>query len=119
MKKIHIIPVFLILLVCFGKGFPQQTERERGIELFDKGNFSEASESLKKAILQNSEDIIAFYYLALVLETQQLTSEAIKSYEQSINECLKLIEKIAIESLDSSAGKNKIKNYVKENWKKR
>ena len=64
-----------VLLSCFfsplvgshSSIFAQQTppaiEKERGIELYRKGNFSEAAKALKGAVKKQGSDPDAWYYL--------------------------------------------------------
>lgn len=64
---------------------PGSEERDRGIELFRKRNFTEAAKTLKKATSKNKLDEQSWYYLGLAL-TQQPKSlkDASKAFEAAI-----------------------------------
>ena len=90
-------PTATILLCCFFSLFvwschsafaqqaPQANEKERGIELYRKGNFSEAVEALKEAVKKQRKDSDAWYYLGLSLHRVGEIEAARKAFEKTIS----------------------------------
>jgi len=86
-----------ILLCCFFSLFvwsrhsafaqqpPQANEKERGIELYRKGDFSEAVETLKVAVKKQQKDSDAWYYLGLSLHRVGEIKDASKAFEKTIS----------------------------------
>jgi len=63
----------------------QAPEKERGIELYRKGNFSEAAEALKEAVKKRQKDSNAWYYLGLSLHRVGEIRDARKAFEKAIS----------------------------------
>jgi len=86
-----------ILLCCFFSLFvwsrhpafaqqpPQANEKERGIELYRKGSFSEAVEALNEAVKKRQKDSDAWYYLGLSLHRVGEIKDARKAFEKTIS----------------------------------
>src|SRR5262249_21329353 len=86
-----------ILLYCFFSLFvlsrhsafaqqpPQANEKERGIELYSKGNFSEAVGALKEAVKKQRKDSEAWYYLGLSLHRVGEIKDARNAFEKAIS----------------------------------
>jgi tetratricopeptide (TPR) repeat protein len=80
--------ITIILLSCFfslivgsrssifAQQPPQTPEKERGIELYRKGNFSEAVVALQEAVKNQERDPDAWYYLGLSLRAAGKIKEA-------------------------------------------
>lgn len=73
--------LFVILLLSASHIFAQQTERELGIELYQKGDFTGAVEKLK-----DDEDAKALHFLGLSLEKLNKQKDAAKAFEKSFKE---------------------------------
>ena len=70
---------------AFAQEPSQATEKERGIELYRKGNFSEAVEALKEAVKKRQKDSDAWYYLGLSLHRVGEIKDARKAFEKAIS----------------------------------
>src|SRR5215510_771216 len=64
---------------------PQANDKERGIELYSKGDFSAAAEALKKAVKNQGSDSDAWYYLGLSLFRAGKTGDARKAFEKTVS----------------------------------
>src|SRR5262245_14353675 len=62
----------------------QEPEKERGIELYRKGNFSEAAQALKEAVKKRQKDSDAWYYLGLSLRNAGKLKDARKVFEKTL-----------------------------------
>src|SRR5215475_6042755 len=62
----------------------QEPEKERGIELYRKGNFSEAAQALKEAVKKRQKDSDAWYYLGLSLRNAGKLKDARKVCEKTL-----------------------------------
>jgi TonB family protein len=60
-------------------------DKERGIELYRKGAFSEAVVALKKAVKKQQSDSDAWYYLGLSLHRAGEIKDALKAIEKAIS----------------------------------
>src|SRR5262245_52086889 len=69
----------------FAQESPQANEKERGIELYRKGNFSEAVKALKEAVKKQQGDIEAWYYLGLSLHGAGKIKDARKAFEKTLS----------------------------------
>ncbi len=83
--------LFFALISSFVNFAFAQTEREKGIKLYEEGEYKNATTVLKKAVSQNSKDITTSHYLALSLEKDGNTKEATKIFESNIDNTLKSI----------------------------
>jgi tetratricopeptide (TPR) repeat protein len=90
MKLKQIIFTAIFSVICFSVCFAQ-TDREKGIELFNKGDFQGAVDVLKQVVKSNENDVIAFYNLGLAYEKINENKEAIKSFEKAIAICSEII----------------------------
>ena len=89
--------VSTILLTCFfsliagshsstfAQQPPQAPEKERGIELYQKGDYSEAVKALKEAVKKQKSDSDAWYYLGLSLHRAGNIKDAGKAFEKTIS----------------------------------
>jgi TonB family protein len=64
---------------------PQAPEKERGIELYRKGDYSEAVKALKEAVKKQGSDSDAWYYLGLSLHRAGNIKDARKALEKTIS----------------------------------
>ncbi|MCI0389652.1 MAG: tetratricopeptide repeat protein [Acidobacteria bacterium] len=69
----------------FAQPSPQADEKERGIELYRKGNFSEAVKTLKEAVKKQQSDSDAWYYLGLSLHLAGNVKDARKAFEKTLS----------------------------------
>jgi tetratricopeptide (TPR) repeat protein len=92
MKLKQLILAAIFIVSCFSIGFAQ-TDREKGVELFNKGDFQGAVDVLKQVVKSNENDVIALYNLGLAYEKLNQNKDAIKSFEKVINVCNNLIQK--------------------------
>src|SRR4030095_716553 len=69
----------------FAQQSPQTNEKERGIELYRKGDFSEAVKSLKEAVKKRQDDSDAWYYLGLSLHRAGKIKDALKAFEKTLS----------------------------------
>ncbi len=82
--------VLTVLLLVSSTAFSQSPSPEtssdlsRGIELFQAGNYADASKLLKKAVKQNKTDGTAWYYLGLTLARRKQAKEAVKALETAV-----------------------------------
>ncbi|MBO0726728.1 MAG: tetratricopeptide repeat protein, partial [Blastocatellia bacterium] len=86
-----------ILLACFfslavesrSSIFAQQpspaSEKERGIELYRKGDFIAAVEALEEAVKKQGSDSDAWYYLGLSLRDSGKVKDARKVFEKTLS----------------------------------
>jgi len=86
-----------ILLYCFfslivgarhtilAQQSPQSPEKERGIELYRKGDFSGAVEALQEAVKKQESDPDAWYYLGLSLRDAGKIKDARKVFEKTLS----------------------------------
>jgi TonB family protein len=94
MRKSHIARILLncvfSLIVgapysVFAQQFPQANEKERGIELYRKGDFNEAVKSLREAVKKQRSDSDAWYYLGLSSHRAGKIKDARKAFEKTIS----------------------------------
>jgi TonB family protein len=81
-NKISVL-CFLILSFVFS-AFAQQTERDKGIELFKQNNFGGAIASLKKATKTDSSDAQSWYYLGLSYLKKNEPKNSIKAFQKAV-----------------------------------
>lgn len=74
----------LVLIFVFNLFTFAQTERDKGIELFNKGDFKKAEKVLKKYTKNVPNDYLGFYYLGAVYERQDDLKDAEKALEKSV-----------------------------------
>lgn len=90
-SSITIILLSCFFLLIFGSRSsifaqqpPQAPEKERGIELYRKGNFSEAVKLLQEAVKKQKSDSDAWYYLGLSLRDAGKIKDARKVFEKTL-----------------------------------
>lgn len=120
--------ITIILLACFfsltlgshssvfAQQSPQASEKERGIELYRKGNFNEAVKSLKEAVKKQESDPDAWYYLGLSLHSVGKIKDARKAFEKTLSlrpDFAKGYTAIAYMHLLSNNNKEALKNAEK------
>jgi TonB family protein len=69
----------------FAQQPPQTNEKDQGIELYRKGDFSEAVKSLKEAVKRQKSDSDAWYYLGLSLHRAGKIKDARKAFEKTVS----------------------------------
>jgi tetratricopeptide (TPR) repeat protein len=94
MRRSHIAT---ILLTCFfsltarspsfvfAQQPPQASEKERGVELYRKGDFNEAVKALREALKKQASDSDAWYYLGLSLHRAGKVEDARKAFEKTVS----------------------------------
>ncbi len=120
MKLKQLILTAIFIVSCFSLSFAQ-TDREKGVELFNKGDFKGAVEVINQVIKANENDVIALYNLGLAYEKLNQKKDAIKSFENAISICESIIVKTVEESYGDINGynnevvfKNTIQKYDKD-----
>ncbi len=73
--------VFTIFLLTIN--FFAQTEREKGIEFYEAGNYKTAIESLQKAVETNENDGEAWRFLAMAFARESNTEQALKAFDKA------------------------------------
>lgn len=105
-----------LMLVCASFALAQ-TERERGIELYKKGDYRGAIVLLKKITERNEREIVASHYLGLSLEKDNQSKEAVKIFESNVDNGLKLTAEKVEEKLGASRDlndKEPVRAYVQK-----
>jgi tetratricopeptide (TPR) repeat protein len=119
MKLKQLIFTAIFIVSCISIGFTQ-TDREKGVELFNKGDYQGAVDVLNQAVKSNENDVIALYNLGLAYEKINKTVDAIKSFEQAVTSCSDIISNkieqkiIGIVSEEDPFMKNSFTKYMKE-----
>lgn len=90
LKQIILTAIFIVSCISFAFA---QIDREKGVELFNKGDYKGAVEVLNQVVKSNENDVIALYNLGLAYEKLNQNKDAIKSFENVINVCNNLIQK--------------------------
>ena len=90
LMKIVLFSFFFSLIVgartsIYAQQSPQANDKERGIELYSKGNFSEAVKALKEAVKKQQGDIEAWYYLGLSSHGDGKIKDARKAFEKTLS----------------------------------
>lgn len=84
MKTYFRFALFLVLLVFANIVFAQQTEREKGIEFYKKGDYQAAVEVLKKSLKSNSSDADGWYFLGLSYLKKDNPKDSIKAFKKAV-----------------------------------
>lgn len=72
------------MLFVFAKSaFAQQSEREKGIEFYQKGDYQSAIQILKKAVKTDSFDAESWYFLGLSYFNKDNAKDSIKSFKKA------------------------------------
>ena len=86
MKKLYNTALFFIfLLFSVSVIFAQESEREKGIEFYNKGEYQKAVETLQKAVEADEEDKNAWLYLGMSharLKKQSLAEKALNKADK-------------------------------------
>lgn len=83
---INIFKFFLLftLLVSAESVFAQQTEREKGIEVYQKGDYQGAIQILKKAVKTDSSDAESWYFLGLSYFNKDDAKDSLKAFKKAV-----------------------------------
>ena len=73
------------LLLCFANVAFAQTEREKGIELYEKGDYKAAAESLQKATQTDSKDGEAWRFLGMAYARTNELKKSAKAFGEADN----------------------------------
>src|SRR5882672_798324 len=88
MMRITIALFFSLVLLATGATAQQpagglSNERDRGIQLYQQGNFPGAVKSLRSATHKDKTNLSAGPWLGLALERQQKPGDALKAHEKA------------------------------------
>jgi TonB family protein len=84
-SKISKLPfVIFLLLSCIFSTFAQQTNRERGIELYRQSNYKAAANFLKKSVKDNEKDAESWYFLGLTYLQIEEEKNAVKAMQKAV-----------------------------------
>jgi tetratricopeptide (TPR) repeat protein len=86
MKLKQLIFSAIFIISCISIGFAQ-TDRDKGIELFNKGDYKGAVDVLNQVVKSNENDVIALYNLGLAYEKLKQNKDAVKSFKKAIISC--------------------------------
>lgn len=70
-----------VLLLSAGVVFGQQTELEKGVAFYDRGEYQQAVESLQRAVAANEKDKAAWLYLGMSHSKAKRKSEAVNAFK--------------------------------------
>jgi TonB family protein len=70
---------------AFAQQPPSQGEKERGVELYRKGNHSEAAKVLQAVVKKQAADADAWYFLGLSLHRTGKIKDARKAFEKTLS----------------------------------
>lgn len=101
MKTLYKITLLCALLFSASAVFAQQTEREKGFEFYDKGEYQKAVETLQKVVEANEEDKNAWLYLGMSHAHLRKQSLAVKA--------LKKADKISAKNKESAEAQSQVK----------
>src|SRR6185503_20138641 len=73
----------LVMFLLAGTAFAQQTERDRGIDLYREGKFADAISVLEKSVAADESDRAAWLYLAGAYIHTDEKSKAMKAFDKS------------------------------------
>jgi tetratricopeptide (TPR) repeat protein len=77
-----LVVVFTFVLSITNLAFAQ-TEREKGVELYQNGDYEKATESLQKAVEADKKDYDAWLYLGMSLARLKKTSKAVDALNKA------------------------------------
>jgi TonB family protein len=83
MKTLYKTTLFFILLFSAVNIFAQQTEREKGFALYEKGEYQKAVETLQKAVEADADDQKSWLYLGMSNARLENKSEAVKAFKKA------------------------------------
>jgi tetratricopeptide (TPR) repeat protein len=84
MKTLYKITLFLTLLFSSGLVFAQsEGEFEKGVGLYNQGDYQKAGETLQKLVETDKENRKAWLYLGMSLMRQKENSKAVKAFQKA------------------------------------
>jgi TonB family protein len=93
--------VFPRTLTSYGQQTSRMTaELDRGIELYNRGDFAGATDALQAAVKRKSDDISAWHYLGLTLAKLGKSDEARKAHEKAARLAEALLDQMQTPSKD-------------------
>jgi len=101
MKTLYKITLFCALLFSASIVFGQQSEREKGFEFYEKGEYQKAVETLQKVVEANEKDRKAWLYLGMSQFKSPGKSKPAKAF--------KAAAKISDDETEADATKTKLK----------
>jgi tetratricopeptide (TPR) repeat protein len=103
MKKLYNTALFFVLLLsAVSAAFAQeQSEREKGFEFYEKGEYQKAVETLQKVVENNKKDRKAWLYLGMSQLKSPGKSKPAKAF--------KAADKISGEDTEADANRTKVK----------
>jgi len=104
MKKLYNTALFFVLLFSASVVFAQEevvSEREKGFEFYDKGEYQKAVETLQKVVQINKKDRKAWLYLGMSQFKSPGKSKPAKAF--------KAADKISDEETEASENQTKVK----------
>lgn len=107
------------LILAFSTAvFAQQSEREKAVELYQKGDYQNAAESLQKVVEADKKDREAWLFLGMALAKQKQKKSALKAFRQAdklkenSNSSFKITTKPRVSYTDS-ARQNQTQGIIK------
>ncbi len=116
MKLKQLIFAAIFIGSCILSGFAQ-TDREKGIERFNKGDFQGAVEILSQVVKSNENDIIALYNLGLAFEKLNQIKDAVRLFEKTIYFTNDIVSKAIEKTFGGNINENN-KETLSESLKK-
>jgi tetratricopeptide (TPR) repeat protein len=83
MKTLYKFTLSITLLFSASAAFAQQTEREKGLELYHSGEYQKAIETLQRAVAADEKDQKAWLYLGMSQARAKNRSEAVKAFKKA------------------------------------
>lgn len=83
MKMLYKIGLFFALLIFASNVFAQKSEREDGVEFYNKGEYQKAVETLQKVVEADEKDKKSWLYLGMSLAQMKKKSEAVKAFQKA------------------------------------
>ncbi|HSK73463.1 MAG TPA: energy transducer TonB [Pyrinomonadaceae bacterium] len=80
MKISYKITLFIVLFFCVSSAFSQESLRERGIELYEKGDYTTAIETLQKTVEADAKDREAHLFLGMAYARTDDKKQARKAF---------------------------------------
>ena len=105
MKTLYKITLLIILMFFAGTIFAQNDELEKGIELYNKGEYQKAAETLQKTVETDEKDRKAWLYLGMSETKLKNKSKAVKAFQKA--------DKISDREKESDETQTKLKIILK------
>jgi len=83
MKTLYKTTLFFVLLFSAVSVFAQQSEREKSFELYEKGEYQKAVETLQKTLKADSKDQKSWLYLGMSYAKLKNKSEAVNAFKRA------------------------------------